>query len=85
MIRKTIDVTVVKNLANTELLNSPDDEVGNRIGIIYMIENILMSTGNYKGFSYLNEKDMLKSTHGTTVGIINGSFENTDNTRVYYF
>ena len=85
MIRKTIDVTVVKNLANTELLNSPDDEVGNRIGIIYMIENILMSTGNYKGFSYLNEKDMLKSTHGTTVGIINGSFENTDHTRVYYF
>ena len=85
MIRKTIDVTVVKNLANTELLNSPDDEVGNRQGIIYMVENILMATGNYKGFSYLNNKDMLKSTQGTTVGIIDGSFENTDHTRVYYF
>ncbi len=85
MIRKTIDVAVVKDLANKELLNSPDNELGNRQGIIYMIENILMASGNYKGFSYLNDKDMLKSTHGTTLGIIDGSFENTDHTRVYYF
>lgn len=85
MIRKTFDVAVVKDLANKELLNSPDDEVGDREGIIYMIEHILMSTGNYKGFSYLNNQDMLNSTYGTTVGIINGSYENTDYTRVHYF
>ncbi len=83
--RKTISVEMVRNIANDMLRNSPDQDKDFREGINTMLERILMETGNYRGFAYLTWEDMLTSFNGTSVGIDNGSFENTDHTRVRYF
>tara|TARA_B100000768_G_scaffold157529_1_gene155635 strand:+ start:786 stop:995 length:210 start_codon:yes stop_codon:yes gene_type:complete len=56
--RKTIDVKTVKTMANHFLAakNTNDDE---RQAIASFIESILMESGNYKGFSYLETDEVL--------------------------
>ena len=88
--RKTIEVEVVKGWANQQLEMA--DVAGNnpkiyRHGIMNMIENVLMSTGNYKGFRYLALNEV---PEGAMPGIRRDrgeekKFDNTDNTRVRYF
>ena len=88
--RKTIDVEVVKEWANQQLELA--DMAGNnpkiyRHGIMNMIENVLMSTGNYKGFRYLGVDEV---PEGCTPGVrrdrdADNLFDNADNTRVRYF
>ena len=58
-----------------------------RQGVMSMLENVLMSTDNYKGFRYLAIDEV---PTGCTPGIRRDrgeekKFENTDNTRVRYF
>ena len=88
--RKTIDVEVVKEWANQQL-ESADWATNNpkiyRYGIMNMLENVLMSTGNYKGFRYLGVDEI---PAGCTPGVrrdrdADHLFDNTDNTRVRYF
>ena len=76
------------------LLNSSDSDRYARDTMITFIENILMETGNYKGFRYLIEEDMAKSEYGIvpgrhfTTGIdltYDQQFNDTDCTRVQYF
>ena len=94
--RKTINVEDVKAWANTNLSLAPRG-AGNdayvetdrawRQGVMTMLENVLMSTDNYRGFRYLAIDEV---PTGCTPGIRRDrgeekKFENTDNTRVRYF
>jgi len=93
MSRKTVNIENLKYHVNTVLLNSPDDDVKVREGVISMVELLLMEVDSYAGFEYLDSKNMLESVNGTTVGIhksddITAShkekFSGTDHTRVRY-
>ena len=106
--RKTMNVEDVKAWANTNLSLAPRG-TGNgdyvevdrawRQGVMTMLENILMSTDNYKGFRYLREDEVpekalpgireTESGFGKSIEELEdiqfGRFENTDRTRVRYF
>ena len=89
--RKTIRVETLKEKVNDYLLHAADGEKNGREAQILLIESVLMETGNYNGFKYLNEMAMRESNCGTTVGIRSmnddGSwdFKDTDHTRVYFY
>lgn len=95
--RKTIKVNRVKELVNSYLLNSRDDNKDLRFGNAILLEQVLMETGNYNGFGYLNARDMKRSELGDSIGINTTNdkpaetltheerFENTDDSRRYYF
>ncbi len=94
MARKTINVETIKDWANEQLVLersmkdfSENRSRGYRHGIMNMIENVLMSTDNYKGFRYLGKDEVPK---GHQPGIYRNHrdepvFTDTDNTRVRYF
>lgn len=95
MPRKTVEVSKVRELANSMLLNSEDDAKEGRDAIMTMVERILLDAGQYSGYKYLSPEDMLKSENGTSYGINPwpdgvkpenwNTFEGTDHTRVKYF
>ena len=65
MSRKTVNVLTLLEWANKNL--SRDDEfatVGFKSGICTMIELVLMETGNYAGFMFLNNDDSDTGTLG---------------------
>ena len=94
MARKTVEVEMMRKKANKMLASSyatwskPDY----RWGVILMIEDMLHATGNYNGFRYL---DNFEVADGVLPGVRRGEdgdtlsyeerFENTDETRRYYF
>jgi hypothetical protein len=93
--RKTMNVEDVKEWANTNLSLAPRGtrteyvavDRAWRQGVMTMLENVLMSTDNYKGFRYLALDEV---PTGCTPGIRRDrgeekQFENTDDTRVRYF
>ena len=97
MARKTINVEAIKDWANDQLLESERtmegasmyDEIGRgyRQGVMTMLENVLMSTGNYKGFRYLSIDEVPR---GHLPGIKRNYrdepvFYESDDTRVRYF
>jgi len=89
IMKKTIHISTLVDLANEVLLNSGDEATRERGAICGYIENVLHKTGNYKGFGYLSAVDMEKSRTGKSIGI-NGTdypecFKGTDNTRRHYF
>jgi hypothetical protein len=51
--RKTIDVERIREIANGMLARSDDDRADGREAIATLVESILMETGNYRGFRYL--------------------------------
>ncbi len=91
MSRKTVNIETIKGYVNNFCLNSADDESQARGALGTMIENVLMDSGNYKGFSYLSQRDMnIKSTHGVSFGVFvndkqEHSFEDSNCTSVRYF
>ena len=97
MARKTFSVEEFKANANAFMLNSKDEQAGNRQGMMTALESVLHATGNYRGFGYLNREDMADSLYGSTVGINTERFKpsesmshdekfgGTDKTRVHYF
>ena len=57
--RKTFNVAELKEEAN-KMLSLPESEVRTdewRLGIFYLTEKILMATGNYFGFNYVEWLD----------------------------
>lgn len=63
--RKTIDVNLLIDYANTQLART--DEFGTisfKIGVIVMLEHILMRTNNYRGFYFLDNDDTKVNTLG---------------------
>jgi hypothetical protein len=90
-----MNVEDVKEWANTNLSLAPRGtrteyvavDRAWRQGVMTMLENVLMSTDNYKGFRYLALDEV---PTGCTPGIRRDrgeekQFENTDDTRVRYF
>ncbi len=92
--RKTIKVQELKRLINDMIKGSVNEYKEGRIALAVLLETVLMDTGNYHGFRYLNPDDM-KDVQGTTVGInavdyskdptMEEKFDGTDSTRVEYF
>ena len=88
--RKTIKVDDLTRKINDMILHSPDDSKQRREGLMAAIESVLHDTGNYEGFNYLTADMMKRSKNGESVGInrehtTGDKFDNTDNTRVYYY
>ena len=80
--RKTIEVEAVKNKLNDMLKNGTQSK-DERYGLISAIQTILMDSGNYNGFKYLDESEVPKDE---LPGIRpNQDFTNTDETRRKYF
>ena len=63
--RKTIEVAEVKEMANTVFRDSVDEYKTSRAAIKMFTSDILMATGNYKGFRYLSAEE----TAGKSFGI----------------
>jgi len=57
MARKTIKVEMVKTMANNFLAHK-DTNIDERRAIVSFIESVLMESGNYKGFSYLETDEV---------------------------
>lgn len=56
--RKTIEVSAIKEKANAFFANSANDLAGERKALQFFVADILMATGNYRGFNYLQEQDV---------------------------
>ena len=86
--RKTANIEFLINQVNSMILNSVDSARDERIALGLFIEKVLMEHGCYKGFRYLDEIDMEKSTNGMSNGIRRNTdgdkWEDTDLSRVMY-
>jgi len=89
--KKTLKVKETVQKLNIVLLHSPDKAVEFREGIIFAIEELLHSSGNYSGFRYLSMSDV-DSVNNKMPGIREWkekeecwNFEDTDRTRVAYY
>jgi hypothetical protein len=92
--RKTIEVELVKKLVNDMLEFSAYDDDRHqqfRFGAITLLEEILHITGNYKGYGYLTQEDLLPDCR-PGVNYLNGvphpdyeeRFKDVDNSRRVY-
>jgi hypothetical protein len=52
--RKTIEVSRVRDIANAMLKNSDADVSEARIGVYMLLESILMATDNYHGYGHID-------------------------------
>lgn len=97
--RKTVDVAFVKNMVNDMLAEGAYDDDRHqqfRLGAIVVLEEILHVTGNYKGYGYLSQHEVLPNCRPGVNYVINGDgncvphpnfekrFEDTDSTRRVY-
>ena len=86
--RKTVNIEFLIDQVNSMILNSVDSARDERIALGLFIEKVLMEHGCYKGFRYLDEIDMEKSTNGMSNGIRRNTdgdkWEDTDLSRVMY-
>jgi hypothetical protein len=88
--RKTISVAPLIETVNAMLKNSAPDQSDIRKGMMLVLEEVLHSSGNYKGFRYLLADEV---TGNPGVNYVNGMphpdivarFVDTDRTRVMYF
>jgi len=87
--RKTIDVDHLREYANGFLAANGGD-VNRRMGVIAMIEHALMSSGNYNGFRYLEQRELKASDLPgirwleDDCGMPFADFQNTDASRRCY-
>lgn len=89
MARKTVTVEFLINMTNDICKNSAADRKDIRQGAMNLLETVLHSTGNYKGFRYLLAHEVADGVPG--VNYVDGHiidyparFANTDRTRVQY-
>ena len=98
-IRKSVRVSEIVERLNSNLLNSDFNDLDQtegkafRQGICSAIEQILFSTGNYKGYRFIDKKDAIKPyAFGCDYSKLNdkveeqvAAFEGSDPTRRQYF
>jgi hypothetical protein len=84
MKRKTIPVENIREQANRFFQNSKNDFADQRIALQYFVGDLLMQTGNYKGFGYLSKSDV---TPGTTFGVDRDTLPVTfpDESRIFFY
>ena len=56
--RKTVDVGYLVDTVNTVLAVSIESYKGRRDGMISLLESVLHTTGNYKGYRYLTADEL---------------------------
>ena len=67
MARKTFSVDELKNWMNTKVLNgSEPTNIDYRAGACVVLEEVLLRTGNYNGFKYLDPKGNQDPTFDAT-------------------
>lgn len=88
MARKTFNVDDFRQKANEALAKSHPDQASRREGVIVMLELVLMETGNYRGFAYLSQDEVLAGLPGINTPAellsMEERFVNTDPTRRRY-
>jgi hypothetical protein len=98
-IRKSVRVSEIVERLNSNLLNSDFNDLDQtegkafRQGICAAIEQILFSTGNYKGYRFIDKKDAIKPyAFGCDYSKLTdkveeqvAAFEGSDPTRIQYF
>lgn len=86
--RKTINVAEVLNTVNHVLADSAYDDDRHqqyRMGMCILLEDILHKTGNYKGYSYLTQDEIVPDCRpGVRYENGNAEFVDTDETRRHY-
>jgi hypothetical protein len=100
--RKTFDVETLRHIVNDVLANMAGDSVSEkqyRKGMMFLLEDVLHETGNYRGFQYLSSasvpnfcKPGTRATLASVVKYKDGQphpnyderFKDTDETRVVY-
>ena len=82
--RKTFAVEDIKEQANRFFLNSTNDFSSQRKTLQYFVGDILMQTGNYKGFGYLSKSDVKE---GSTFGVDRTTNPVTfpDESRIFFY
>ena len=58
MANQTIKIERIKEMVNSYLKNSTKSEYGERLGECFLLEAILLETGNYKGYRYLETDEV---------------------------
>lgn len=81
--RKTVDVDEFRIKVNDMIALSTCSPEG-RKGMMLVLEEVLHSTNNYRGFGYLRQKDVPEGELPGIVDVENG-FEFPDPTRVQYY
>ena len=84
MKRKTIPVEEIREQANRIFLNSKNDYADQRKALQYFVADLLMQTGNYKGFGYLSKSDV---DPGLTFGVDRDTVPHTfpDESRIFFY
>ena len=96
--RKTVSVNAMRDYINDRIATKSKN-ISERIGLIVVLEEILHTTGNYSGFRYLEDREIVNVTgdpkeslpgvrHHAGQRMVDGVdtwFVDTDRTRVSYF
>ena len=86
--RKTINVAEVRYTVNHILATATTDDDKHRqyrMGMILLLEDMLMQTGNYKGYAYLTQDEIIPDCRpGVRYEDGKANFIDTDDTRRYY-
>jgi len=82
--RKTIEVEAIKDQANKVFRDSADEYKTGRAATQTFVEDLLMKTGNYKGFRYLTKGETAGKSFGITFDETNTPTYN-DQTRVSFY
>jgi len=84
MKRKTIGIEYIKEQANNFFLHSGNDAKNARTNLYFFVADILMKTGNHKGFGYLSKSDVKE---GSTFGIDRDTVPSTfpDESRIFFY
>lgn len=56
--RKTVEISTIKEKANAFFANSKNELAGERKALQMFVTGLLMETGNYRGFNYLQQHDV---------------------------
>ena len=88
--RKTVDIDMLRQYSNGYLASPYEGDlqkgIGQRQGICDLLEFALMRAGRYRGFRYLDERDLPNDIPG--IRLKDGdmpSFINVDQTRREYY
>lgn len=84
--RKTIDISFIKEKANFYLRTSGNECVNERKQLFSFVSTLLFEARNYNGFGYLTENNVEKGlTWGITFGHNGSPNEYRDESRVFFY
>lgn len=85
--RKTVSVEWLKERVNSFNLESADDLSASRLSMSFLLEEVLVESGNYRGLGFIGTKQREASSRPDfSIGINDDlSFEGTDDSRRFYY